>query len=463
MLVVVATLPALIALTFGAGPTLARLLASLAILGLGIQLRLDGYRWQMLPAYVLVVSVVVLAAMTRPSLETLRRWISAGEWILCLIAASTILAFPLPREPLPTGPFGVGTDVRYLVDASRRETLKPGVQGPRELMIQFWYPTAKVSAQPARQRWWEWLSERQEPRLQAVTDAPLASAEKSYPVLIFSPSWHGQRWQNRFQMDELASQGFIVVGIDHPYSSTLTVFPDGRRAEAEPIDFFDLSSDEALARSTVWIETVLRVRVKDIEFVADELEKIDAKGSGDRFSERLDLNRLGVFGYSFGGATAAQVCWEDPRFKAGMNMSGSMYGEVAEVGIRQPFLFLGEWAPRPTADELKGPPTPARRYAAITEQDYRQEGHSAETYGSYALQIRKAEHIDLTDPPEKPSVMYYLHDHGSIAPERVMRIINAYTVAFFDRSLNHTSAPLLDGPSPDYPEVVFIYPQKPKT
>jgi hypothetical protein len=42
---------------------------------------------------------------------------------------------------------------------------------------------------------------------------------------------------------------------------------------------------------------------------------------------------------------------------------------------------------------------------------------------------------------------------GPIGADRAHRIINAYTVAFFDRHLKNKPAPLLDGPATQYPEV----------
>jgi hypothetical protein len=462
MLVVLGNLPSLIFLTAGINRTCSNLLAALALLCALTQLLLSGYRWQIIPGYALTIGLVIATAWIVPSMETRRGCLVAGYWALALSAMLGIWRFPLPVIPQPTGPFAVGTEVRHLVDAGRHETLAKDYDGPRELMVQFWYPvdapkahdgdrlSASASegiAQLRAQR-----NEREAP----IPNAPLALDQPNYPVLIFSPSWHGQRDQNSFQVEELASHGFIVVGIDHPYSSAVTVFPDGRRALAAPSGFFDLSSELAFQRSISFIEKVLRVRVQDVKFVAAELRKYSSRGSGDRFSERLDLERLGVFGYSFGGAAAAQACWEDSRFKAGIDMGGSMYAEVAEAGIRQPFLFMDDQTPRPTPAELETRDIRKRLWAQVTERDYRLEGHSAEAHGSYELQIQGAQHVDFTDPPALPPLRYY-YDRGPINPTRAMRIINAYTVAFFTKYLNDFPQPLLDGPSPVYPEMGFLH------
>ncbi|WP_244966005.1 hypothetical protein [Paenibacillus alvei] len=58
----------------------------------------------------------------------------------------------------------------------------------------------------------------------AFTEALLSDAESRYPVLIFSYGLNG------FRIEELASQGYIVLCIDHSYDAAATVFPDGRTA-----------------------------------------------------------------------------------------------------------------------------------------------------------------------------------------------------------------------------------------
>lgn len=44
---------------------------------------------------------------------------------------------------------------------------------------------------------------------------------------------------------------------------------------------------------------------------------------------------------------------------------------------------------------------------------------------------------------------------GPIDPSRMAEITTAYTLAFFGKHLKGEASPLLDGPSPEYPEVEF--------
>ena len=78
----------------------------------------------------------------------------------------------------------------------------------------------------------------------------------------------------------------------------------------------------------------------DAAFVLDRLERLNAAGSSGKLAGRLDMTRVGVFGHSFGGATALQFCHDDPRCKAGIDVDGQPFGSVVQTGLRQPFMFL---------------------------------------------------------------------------------------------------------------------------
>lgn len=83
---------------------------------------------------------------------------------------------------------------------------------------------------------------------------------------------------------------------------------------------------------TVWSQ--------DQIFVIDQLERINAADPENRFTNCLDLERLGVFGQSLDGSTANVTCSLDARGKADANGDGPVYGEVIEAGLDQPFLYL---------------------------------------------------------------------------------------------------------------------------
>src|SRR5207249_12323590 len=64
------------------------------------------------------------------------------------------------------------------------------------------------------------------------------------------------------------------------------------------------------------------------------------RSASGKFTGRLDMSRVGVFGHSLGGATAAQFCHDDSRCKAGIDVDGAPLGSVIRDGIPRPFMFL---------------------------------------------------------------------------------------------------------------------------
>jgi dienelactone hydrolase len=75
-------------------------------------------------------------------------------------------------------------------------------------------------------------------------------------------------------------------------------------------------------------------------FVLDRLHKLSTSDPSGKFTGRLDMMRVGVFGHSFGGTQAAQFCSQDSRCKAGADVDGFLHGSVIETGIHVPFMFL---------------------------------------------------------------------------------------------------------------------------
>jgi predicted dienelactone hydrolase len=137
--------------------------------------------------------------------------------------------------------------------------------------------------------------------------------------------------------EDLASHGYVVVGFDAPYRTRVIVFPDGRVIERTPENNPELYSGEELTRRA---DKLLAAWTADAAFVLDRLEQLSSPDASSKFSGRLDMSRVGLFGHSFGGATAAQFCCQDARCKAGIDVDGSLHGSVVQEGIHKPFMFL---------------------------------------------------------------------------------------------------------------------------
>lgn len=138
--------------------------------------------------------------------------------------------------------------------------------------------------------------------------------------------------------EELASHGYIVVGNDSPYSTWLLRFPDGRlisrTAEGNPGETATFSDG-----GNHILNRLVQIWSDDTHFILDQLVQMNSSHFS-MFFDRLDTTSIGIFGHSFGGATAAQFCYDDKRCKAGVNLDGAPFGGVIQKGLNKPFMFL---------------------------------------------------------------------------------------------------------------------------
>lgn len=361
--------------------------------------------------------------------------------VLCfmLLSTNTVAAQNNPL-PAPTGAYQIGIEWRHWTDQTRDETFDEAPHGKREMMVAFLYPVDEVSVEATPQVYMENQaavlpafsatiatvgvevtldsSQFADFETYAFANAALSDAETSYPILIFSHGAGGEMSMYTTQLEELASHGYIVVAINHSYGAAATVFPDGRTVTAN----FSTGLDGA---APIWAE--------DQMFVIDQLELLNQNDPEDRFTGRLDLDRLGVFGHSLGGATATITCLVDERCKAGASEDGPVYGDVIEQGLNQPFLyFLSDsmiFADPEAYQNAKGP--------------------------LYLVDPEGFEHLNYGDWPYWMAAPQ-IHASGwlgSAESGRSVEVTRAYLVAFFDKHLRGMDGTLLDDSSTVYPEV----------
>ncbi len=435
-------------------PIWGRSAANAVVVLMAIQMLVDGNRWQMYPAYFVVGWMFVTSNL--PALPVPGFWMGLASTGFLMASAALCVVLPVFELPIPTGPFPIGTIKRHLVDSSRQELQGTRIRMPRELMIQIWYPAATRSGR--RQ---PYCSQAEMPlkkkhlslvRTHAAPGVPFAGTHDRYPVLIFSPSWLGGRIQNTVQAEYLASHGFVVVGIDHPYGTHKTLFPDGRVITSALGNWLDFSSESNFQASLRSVNEQLRIRTADARFVLDTLEDWDRCDPGGLLTGRLDTARAGIWGHSFGGAVAAEACHSDRRFRAGVDLDGSWFGESSESGVEQAFLVMGSDMCPPTAAELANSSGPKHQYLVFQDQDDRNIRRSMATHGGYFMTVRGASHMNFCDSALF-SPLKRLTGAGSIDALRAGNITNEYTLAFFNHYLVGRTERILHGASPLYPEV----------
>lgn len=412
-----------------------------------IVLSVVGIRWQMLP--VLAGAAVTLPFAVSPLVRrrtgrTARRarwWLALPGSVACLGLTATgpvaAWAFPVPALPEPSGRFAVGTRVMQWTDPRRPETFTADPHDRRTVVVQLWYPAQKS---PAGARRAQYLGRTQHeartvsdalarqvglpgllvdgvPRAHthAVFDAPAAGGGGGFPVVLFSPGSGGVRTQNTAWAEELASHGYVVAGLDHPYDSAAVVLADGRTVHTRTDSTGDRAKDDELAVD--WTA----VRAADLSFVLTRLVHLDRGEMAGSLTGRLDTSRAAVTGHSMGGAAALQAARRDRRFDAVIDLDGYPHGPTSP-SLDQPTLAL-------TQDVTPG--TDPHYIPRLTKALKRN------TATSYRLTIPGAAHLTFMDAPlylpPVPSVV------GSLGRTDSPHVVAATTLAFLDTTLRRES------------------------
>jgi dienelactone hydrolase len=424
-----------------------------------VQLYVEGYRWQMLGAYIgIVMSILVIFFSSRLT-GRLLKLLTTLSLMCLLVSAVASESFPVFEFPALTGRYQVGT-VTLEFKKRKEDTGNPTDEpGRRQLVVQLFYP-AEASA---RDRDSEYtlggLATRFKPQLakvrtRAFINAKIAPSEQRYPVLVYSHSFNGSRLEDLFLVQELASHGYVVACIDDPDDTPITVWADGRVLRHPGEHWLDFSSPQALQRTLLRLKHNLAVRVADVSFVLDQLIRLDLNDVTGKFYGRLDTDHAAVVGFSFGGTTAAQACRADQRFKAGVDLDGYSFAVADADHIRQPFLIMAEGT---APDEVAAAHSPEQR--AEASFDMIEHGKILESYSGYLLTIKGTQHLNFSDFPLYSRLRFYT-GAGPIDPRRAMNIINSYVVSFLDMNLRGKRAPLLEGPSTQFPEVGFVLTQR---
>jgi dienelactone hydrolase len=414
----------------------------------------EGVHWQMAPAY---AGILLYAAVFAMRGQTSRR-VMGGGMILFVVGACGLSWFlPMFHLPAPPGPYPIGTQILHLVNDHPLDPSSAGHDGKRELMIQVWYPAASSRAPLAPYRR---LSETTPlSTYQAVLptharwNAPFATNNEAFPLLLLNPAWNGRRTYYMYLVEDLVSHGYIVIGVDHTGNSGPTAFPDGHVSQPLNDPGLDFNT-HSFAEVNVYGAQQLAIQVNDDRFVLDQLQQFNQNPSNWLY-RRLDIDRVGAFGHSFGGATAAEVCLEDPRFKSALDMDGSYWGPVQKVGLAKPLMMIEEDIAQFTPAELQ------QNHEALVDHlfDLSDMAMMRKSEG-YWVVLHGSTHSSFTDrnlfSPVKP-----YSGEGTIPADREYMIIRKYALAFFNKTLRGENSTLLNGTDNPYPEASLVVLHRP--
>jgi pimeloyl-ACP methyl ester carboxylesterase len=374
------------------------------------------------------------------------------------------------RLPEPTGPHAIGRLSYDWVDSTRTEIYAANREDRRELVVFVWYPAKEHAAELA-----PYLPQAWAPvadflgikvaglRSHAVPDAAVAD-DSVYPVLLLSPSGFPPLLLSAIA-EELASHGFIVVGVNHTYETAVTAFADGRVVPMNPAAVGGALGPQTGSHEDVFRQraSVCEYKAEDLASVHDQLEQLNNDRAG-RLAGRLDLERFAALGHSFGGDAALEWYRKDRRCRAAVNLDGALWSDVGRVGLDGPALQVlaehGEFAIA-AEDAVKAGAAPTVEWfeaeKAIAFGGWRTVQQRAQP--GYTAQIGGATHVSFMDVPFLPvtdaSIVKPAIDATKIQPQRMWRITCDLLLAFFARHLNGAAVPVLDGLADEYPELTI--------
>ena len=342
----------------------------------------------------------------------------------------------------PTGVHAVGRERVVLVDTQRPELHTAESGDVRSVPVMLWYPAKADTGTPAP--YVDDLASISEGltssgalsgpeaagvqfvRTDALDGAAIASGR--HPVIVLSP---GNQTNVAFYAslaEELASHGYLVVGVDHAFQVAATAIADGQVA------LYDEEMDTVDPASSVAAK--IDERVADVTFVLDSLRSSVATLAP--FAASADLDRIGVLGHSNGGLTAFEMCRVDASVDACLNMdgqgAGGPFGTQLEASApTAPFLFLTKETDLHPVIGERFETAPAAAVRAV---------------------VPDASHDSFTDGP--------LFEPGinplTTSAERVMTSVRSVTVAFFDQWLVESRDRPYDGLVAPADVYINVYP-----
>ena len=395
-------------------------------------------RWQYYPIYLVCILYFALVLLNYFNLLELNnimsKFIIASGILLILVSIVFLLVLPKSEVPKPSGKFPIGTRVYELEDKARDEEYSQDKGAKRKIKYQIWYP-ADTTDGFKRAKWisdglivtrqlaknmglpFFMLDHTAKIYSNSYIGAPINPALNNYPVVLISHGWKGFRELHTDYAEELASNGFIAISIDHSHGSQAVKFKDGTviylNNEALPDN---VSSKEYDKNSNLLVKTY----GNDVGSVLEDLEKLN-NIDGD-FKGKLNLNGVGLLGHSTGGGGHVYISQKDKRIKAILGLDpwvNPIEVEKLKLGLSIPTLFLRseQWA--------IGPNNTALKHLMDKSEDIT------------LIQMNGTNHVDFTMTYMYSPITKYVGFTGKLGGRYSSEIQKEFILSFFNENLRN--------------------------
>jgi len=273
-----------------------------------------GFKWQYILLYfVAFIHILKYSYVFKERNITVRTFLYGSLLFTFFISAALIYYLPVPRFEIKNKNYSVGYQEIFIENKDRKQpkpfyelsNLSPNTN--RELLADIYYPTNQetefiqlfkdsssdwgVAIINYLNRTWDLnlpeflLSHLNLTYFDIGIDVPIA--DNNFPVVIYTHGWAGEKIFASDQLVELASQGYVVVALDHTGLAMFTDLPSGTINNSGGTD----------ASSNIY-EVMFEMSL-DIEDTVDYL--VDS-------NYQADFTNISVIGHSTGGGSGYLYC-----------------------------------------------------------------------------------------------------------------------------------------------------------
>jgi pimeloyl-ACP methyl ester carboxylesterase len=374
------------------------------------------------------------------------------SWLFISLFIGTFLspATSVTLIPPPTGQYNVGVTKHVLNKTTKSDPTAPNKMG-QSFLVTIYYPTLsrpkgvrpyipKELAGMFEEAWWYPKGSLSNASTTLQWKAPpltKMSEVTRYPTLVFGPRGTGPPSEcYTALLSELASQGYTVAALDHPYEQPFLQYPEkGAGILGLPLNF---TADLA------FLNTIYDFRIADMQAFLGAFPWI-----AKQFNYPFNTTHIALFGHSIGGAAAigAMQKVKNLTIIGALNLDGSLFGAMNSsdakfTDLKRPSFMMGNGAPHSYATDRSWLTFP------LSQSGW---------WRQYT--VAGSLHLDFSD------ITLWKQFNGSGTPQvgliegkRMVALVRTYVTTFFDNLRGEKTGTLLHLDMPAavmWPEVVF--------
>ncbi|MCM1258836.1 MAG: hypothetical protein NC307_13410 [Roseburia sp.] len=390
-----------------------------------ILLPVTGAKWRFTGCLVILGIRLAISCITYLiKRSSVKKEITKAKAVVGTVMGIILIGFSLVPAFLFTGYAGLETSGPYkvketqaiLIDHSRLETNENDGSN-REIPIHFYYP---------------------------------GSGAKNCPLILFAHGSFGYYHSNYSLYAELASNGYVVASIDHPYYAFFTKDTEGKTII---VDTGFMQTAMNMQYSSDFTETEddfkvtcewMSLRTADENFVLDTIKTAKDSGSLDTawytesedvkaeilgVFEMTDTEKIGLTGHSIGGAVAVQLGRERDDIAAVIDIDGTMLGE--EISFDNGTLSYNP-EPYPIPALSLDNASHWESYAGSGGMDYVNTYMLDHALDAREIHFEGTEHMDFTDLPLFSPALSKLLGKGEVDSSEFIPEVNGIILEFFN-------------------------------